>query len=287
MAQPPSYSLSFSFTDYTANYPSNQQPGVRLDTEFRAIKTTLDAVLVNLAKIQRDDGALKNGIVGPDALSTEFTVGVRSPVTDWATDTDYITNEAVWSGSGFYLCAEGHTSGSFATDLADGKWTLITDVAPYAEAAAEIAVTQEVLDGIALDVDFGPINTALTGKAALAGGNTFTDAQVFSDGVTFNGPITASTKATVSVSSATTATDYVEYKPTDYGSGKPALKIRKGSTADTWEIELTDGAAGDTTLDIKATTLQHDGVELLKVGDIDNTALETSIRRAKHLARAY
>lgn len=286
MAQPPTYSLSFSFTDYTANYPTAQQPGVRLDTEFRAIKTTLDAVLVNLARIQRDDGALKNGIVGPDALSSEFSAGLRS-VTDWTTGYAFVANDATWYGSALYLCATGHTSAaSFATDLAASKWTLLTDIAPYAEAAAEVAVTAEVIAGLALDVDFGPVYTALAGKAALSGGNTFAGPQIFSSSATFSAGWASAAKATVSVNTATTQADYIELTPTDYGAGKPKLVLRKSSTADQFNLVLTDGAGGDTTLDIQVTDLLKNGSALLTAADVDNTAIYTAIRRAKHLALA-
>ena len=44
MAQPPAYVPAFSFTDYTANYPADQQPGVSLDNEFTHLKTTTDAI---------------------------------------------------------------------------------------------------------------------------------------------------------------------------------------------------------------------------------------------------
>lgn len=286
MAQPPSYSLSYSFTDHSANYPTTPQPGVRLDTEFRNLQTTLAAVLVNLAKIQRDDGALKNGVVGPDALSSEFSAGLRS-VTDWTSLTDFVANDAAWKDGALYLCAVGHTSGSFATDLAAGKWTLLFDINPYAETAAETAVTAEVLAGISLDVDLGPINTALAGKAALAGGNAFTGSQSFADPVSFASTTSYAAKTTITISPASTAADYAEWRPSDYGSGKPSIKLRKAATANTWEFVVADGAAGATVLDLQATNLTHNGVALLKAGDIDNTALETSIRRAKHLARAF
>lgn len=47
--------------------------------------------------------------------------------TAWVTLTDYITDNYVWESSLLYKCGEDHTSGTFATDLAAEKLTLITD----------------------------------------------------------------------------------------------------------------------------------------------------------------
>jgi len=43
----------------------------------------------------------------------------------WITGTAYLINQTVSSGGSQYKAAEAHTSGTFATDLAAGKWTLI------------------------------------------------------------------------------------------------------------------------------------------------------------------
>jgi len=45
----------------------------------------------------------------------------------WATATDYITENYVWESALLYKCVEDHTSGTFATDLAAEKWTLVSD----------------------------------------------------------------------------------------------------------------------------------------------------------------
>lgn len=279
MAQPPAYARVFSFTNWTANSPQTPQPGVRLDTEYDAIGVTLAAVRTNLALIQRDDGALRNESVGPDQLSPELTLGLRS-VSDWATATAYIANDAVWTSNKLYRCLLAHTStASFATDLAAAKWDEILDLAPYAEAAAEIAVTQEVLDGIDLEVDLGPINTALAGKAGLTTNNAFSGNNTFAGTSTFAiAPISA-------VATAVTAADYWAAKPTDYGAGKPGFFLRKKTGATAWELEIDDGAAGSGTLDIVTTALTWNGVALATAADI--TDFETAIRRVKHLALAF
>lgn len=67
MAQPTAYNPAHEFlTDEAAN---PNFPGSEIDIELNAIETTLDEILTNLVLIQRDDGALKNGVVTVDALS--------------------------------------------------------------------------------------------------------------------------------------------------------------------------------------------------------------------------
>lgn len=129
MSQPTAYDRQASFTNFAAAHPTTPPPGNDLDGEFNAVKITLDETLQNLALIQRDDGALANGSVGPDQLSTEFTIGFTVP-TAWATATGYTNSPAstVFHGTGFYRCLISHTSGVFATDLAAADWELIADL---------------------------------------------------------------------------------------------------------------------------------------------------------------
>lgn len=70
MAQPPAFDAPYNFNDDAVVQPA------KLQTTVMQIEATLDATLYNLALIQRDDGALANGIVTTDSLSpavlTEF-----------------------------------------------------------------------------------------------------------------------------------------------------------------------------------------------------------------------
>lgn len=45
----------------------------------------------------------------------------------WATSTVYVANDAVQQNGSGYICVTGHTSGTFATDLAAGKWSLFVE----------------------------------------------------------------------------------------------------------------------------------------------------------------
>ena len=97
--------------------------------ELNNAKATLDAVLTNLKRIQRDDGSVANASIGLDQLKAEVPVGFNAPVA-WTTGTVFTAGSStVFQGSGFYRCLVTHTSSVFATDLAAGKWQLIVNLA--------------------------------------------------------------------------------------------------------------------------------------------------------------
>lgn len=129
MPQPPVYSRQYSFTGFSTNYPSDQQPGTQIDAELNAVKVTLDAILSNLLLLQRDDGALKNASVTLATLASDVlsaVVGDSWRVRGaWATGTAYLPNDVVVNGTSTYLCAAAHTSGTFAADLEAVKWVTI------------------------------------------------------------------------------------------------------------------------------------------------------------------
>jgi hypothetical protein len=268
MAQPVAYTLAFSFTNHSANYPTTPHPGVSLDNEFRAISVTTGQIRTNLALIQRDDGQLKNGIVTADALSSDITLGLRS-VTTWAAATAYLVNDAVWVNSALYRCLIAHTStAAFASDLSAGKWVLVTDLA----ALALDAVVGAVIGGIEIDDEL--VVDLLAGKASIAEANIFQALNTFLAGI-------VSSRGT-----ATTELDYLIAAPTDAGAGKPTLYLRKSATAGTWEIVIDDGSGPTGTLNLDVGTLTKGGVAVLTQGDIDTNDVNLRLRRARNLALA-
>jgi hypothetical protein len=64
MAQPTPYTRQYNFTNFATLNPTQPPPGVSLDAEFSAVKTTIDQTLANLRLIQRDDGQISNISVG-------------------------------------------------------------------------------------------------------------------------------------------------------------------------------------------------------------------------------
>lgn len=60
---------------------------------------------------------------------------------------------------------------------------------------------------------------------------------------------------TYTLSDSTTLTDYMYWKPSDWGVGKPRLVIRKSSTATFWSILLDDGVDNTGTINFTSTAL--------------------------------
>lgn len=131
MTYPTLYTRQGNFTNIETNDPADGLSGIGtyLDAEFNALKTYLDALDANIRLLQRADGALANGIVTAESLATGLTIGVN-PAGTWVTATEYeAAEDLVWKDGILYVCVTSHTSGTFATDLAAGKWSIVLDLA--------------------------------------------------------------------------------------------------------------------------------------------------------------
>lgn len=143
MTQPVAYSRLFNFNTYQLTNPAAPYVGSQHDGEFNAVAATLSAILVNLALIQRDDGALANASVTPDSLNqaTINMIGQWAPKGTWTTATNYSVRDMVTPSGGTlsYVCAVANTSGAtFAGDLALGYWQPINGAGVGAITAATI-----------------------------------------------------------------------------------------------------------------------------------------------------
>jgi len=128
LAQPTAYNRLKNFVQYALAHTSQPFNAADHDAELNAIETTLDEVLANLALIQRDDGYLKNASVHVDAFSTASLALIAADWTPqglWATTTVYAVGDVVQESTSSYVCATAHTSGTFATDYAAGKWIIL------------------------------------------------------------------------------------------------------------------------------------------------------------------
>ncbi len=118
-------------TDYTRQHDFSSElgtaHGTNLDGEFDAVKLSLDETLTNLARIQRDDGRLRNQSVHPDTFTTASLalMGNLNPRGLWVTATSYAVRDIVEQGGVSYVCGTAHTSSTFAAARTLGYWTVM------------------------------------------------------------------------------------------------------------------------------------------------------------------
>lgn len=72
-AVPTPYNRQLRFGSASSNNPGQPVTGADLDAELDAVEQSIDQTQSRLAEIQRDDGALRNGIVTLDSLSIDVT----------------------------------------------------------------------------------------------------------------------------------------------------------------------------------------------------------------------
>lgn len=116
-----------------------------LDAEFANLKTSIDSIIARLQSVTRDDAELADEIVTYESLSPVVVSLLGSsgynPRGAWLTTTSYAQKDVVTNGTGTYVCVTAHTSGTFATDLAAGKWLEIWNSAMFAATAVTFTPT--------------------------------------------------------------------------------------------------------------------------------------------------
>lgn len=132
MSQPTAYSPATDFSQDELDNVGGRSTvrTAQLDGELAAIATTLAGVLTNLSLNQRDDGEIRDGRVklftlAADVLALLSTYGTTLRGT-WLTATAYSSKDLVSQSGNTYICVSAHTSGTFATDLAAGKWLILS-----------------------------------------------------------------------------------------------------------------------------------------------------------------
>lgn len=181
MAQPPAYERQYSFRAYQTANPADPLPGQKVDIELNAVKTTIDAILTNLALIQRDDGRVANNSIGTSQLDGALiSLGFERP-TAWVTATAYSVDDAVFQNSKLYLCLVAHTSGTFNTDLTAVKWeevidftTLVTDAEAARDAAQGYAAAAQAAEAAAETAAGSVAGSATTWLGDSTGTNNYT-----------------------------------------------------------------------------------------------------------------
>lgn len=152
MAEPTRYERGFSFTGFQSTQPNKPLPGTSVDAELDNISASVGSAVSAINDIRREDGALRNGIVGPEALAPGLSTGV-TPAVEWAPTVSFTANDTTYFDGAFYRCLQSHVSTDFPTDLALGRWLryaniggIVDDVflaRDQAEAAKVLAVAAE------------------------------------------------------------------------------------------------------------------------------------------------
>ncbi len=132
MSQPTPYTRATAFAEDEASNVGGRSTvrTARVDAELDAVAQTLSETLTNLELIQRDDGKLRDSTVELHTLSSAVLALLASygatPRGAWVTATSYAYKDLVAQTGNTYICVTAHTSGTFATDLAAGRWMLFS-----------------------------------------------------------------------------------------------------------------------------------------------------------------
>jgi hypothetical protein len=116
-AVPPIYQPATNFaTEASQPITVAGLPGAEMDAEFTGIQATLGAVRSRLSEIQRDDGLMRNGVVGIDALSSAAIQALGSnalnPRGEWAANRAYAVGDVFSRVQETRLVKTAYTSGA-------------------------------------------------------------------------------------------------------------------------------------------------------------------------------
>ncbi len=168
-----SYTRYRDYSQFQSENPNTVLNGADLDADYDRIKVVCDALVAAMADVRRDDGGVKNTTIGVDQLKSEVITlldGV-TPRGAWVTDTVYAVCDLVRQSDVLYFSMKDHTSGTFSSDLAGGKWMSISAAASASSIAntpaGSIAATDVQTALNELDTEKQPIDATLTALAAL------------------------------------------------------------------------------------------------------------------------
>lgn len=127
MAYPSKPTAAYDYESYQSGAPTTPLPADQVQADYAKHKVAIDAIIDFIQTAIRSDGQLNNGIVSADSLATSVLalMGEWNPEGDWTTATAYAVKDWVRSSGSTYVCLVAHTSGTFATDLAAGKWAIV------------------------------------------------------------------------------------------------------------------------------------------------------------------
>jgi hypothetical protein len=174
MAYPSKPNITYSYSDFQLSQGDNSFPGTQMDNDLAVLEAAVEALNDFVRGITRSDGKLANGIVTKETLSPTLTLGAPEAIVTWVTATAYDVGDLVATANKLYSCLVAHTSGTFATDLAGGKWTLLADftaptLADGSVSTAKLAdgavATAKIADAAVTTAKIADVNVT-TGKLA-------------------------------------------------------------------------------------------------------------------------
>lgn len=160
-----------------------QSAATDVESEYEAIKSSLNQTIFRLGEIQRDDGLLRQGIVpvsaiGPD-LATYIGLSSSNLRGNWTSGTLYELRDIVSQGTATYMCISRHTSSlSLSDDQNQGWWVTLQAPAPTSLTIPQNSVTaNEIATGAVGELELAAsavtaskIFPGAVGAAALASG---------------------------------------------------------------------------------------------------------------------
>jgi microcystin-dependent protein len=142
---PGALTLSYSYTAFQQGQGDDSFPGTQLDADLATVVNELNGLRSFLENTWNSDGSIAAGVVTRASLASDIALGLLPPV-PWTTATAYTVPQTVTIDSKLYQCLAAHTSGIFATDLANNRWTLIADFSVPGPIADSAVTTPKLAD---------------------------------------------------------------------------------------------------------------------------------------------
>lgn len=160
MADPTKYTPGYSYSGFESANPTAPKPGAELDDDFANISQSIDEIVDAVRNVRRSDGALANGIVGPDQLASSLVIGFTLQGA-WTSGTSYSGGDGTVYDGAFYKARFAHVaSNANRPDVSPSTWTFLVTV-------AAISVTDGSITAAKLDASDAANIRIVVGQAAL------------------------------------------------------------------------------------------------------------------------
>jgi len=139
MANPTKYTKGYGYTGFQQSRGNDSFPGTHIDDDLRGVEESIDEIVDALGDVRRSDGALNNGIVTQESMSSDALAEFTAEADRAETAAD--------SAEAFRDSAEGHkNTASAAASAAEGFRDTAEEHKDAAEAALETLQTVPTAD---------------------------------------------------------------------------------------------------------------------------------------------